>query len=1017
MDLWHKIKGIPGLKLAFLFFISAGLIGVFSALTASASISLFLQEYNVTTIRLYLALFLMSTGIATFLFHALYSQLATYFKQIKIVLAVYIFVAAVFMLFLLLSFLAPRALGVLYGWVQITIMALIFLHQIFAANYMESEFNGQNITSLAIALGAMVGGLGILLFLPYVNPINFLYVSVFLLIANGVLYYYIAANTLIKPKKMAITPSNTSMLKRILSNSYINLILGLVVVTAVFVMVANYQLLLVTKDALPGKETVAFLAKLFVSIGIFHIGIQFFCSAWMLGRFGVIKNLFILPALLLAATVALFFKYDLHMLTTLVFTNLALLSSLYRDAFESLFLVLSERLQEYSRTLIVKFVWPGSKILVGFLLLGVTFFSTSSIAYKIILLIAALVWIGLVLLLARQYVARLTDTLSHHYLFSLDFKTVFPKWQKVLSAKSYQAMIIKLLQTADTATQLVLLDLLPNDMLPRLHENILKLLNSSHEQVVLKAIALTGKLNNNNDAQLLRPFFSHVSEAIQEGALIAYAQILKNNAFDVMKKMMDTGNETQKVASLVASYLYCGEIGKQYAQQQFNGIFANNKMLSLKVIAKMKDKDFISYLNILLIDPDKEVRKEALVACQEYVSPELLTNIIQAYAENQEMRTQIRYFMYHVAPAYPAELIRLYQSASYPLVTRSFLLRSLGRINQEEGLSILLKEITKREANELVVAAFEALQIFHFTETYSAQIQAELTHAYVQLYRNILILRQTYQELGDANPAVKVLYFDTLVFYTVLLLQLIDIRYGHANLTRLIDLLLQRQFDLVKDNVQLLETILPITIFNEVKAILVFPLEEPDAKQVLRQYNLIALFQVDSWVADLAVFYAKDKPELSLVLGEYGMKPKDEQFYARLNTIALLKRTDFFKNISANYLLAITELLHAETAYAKEIIVKEGDPADSLFIICEGQVSIQKGNNEIAKLGPGECIGEIAILDKMPRSASAVALTDVKLLRVYANDFSEMLLNFPEIGQNLLTILAQRLRKTLASIT
>lgn len=294
-------------------------------------------------------------------------------------------------------------------------------------------------------------------------------------------------------------------------------------------------------------------------------------------------------------------------------------------------------------------------------------------------------------------------------------------------------------------------------------------------------------------------------------------------------------------------------------------------------------------------------------------------------------------------------------------------------------------------------------------------MQQKLKNCYEELYQNIMILRRSYQEIGDTAIVVKEIFAGTIKFYTALFLLVIDARYGHASLSNLVDLIIKSDIVLPGEGMELLETILPHELFLQIQEILI-PLSKLSfTESTLHQYNLIALLNMDPWVAGIATFYAKDKDEFTHVLGEYAVRPRDEQFYSRLNTIGLLRETDFFKNIPANYLVAITEYVHEEIAYEGDAIVKEGDPGDSLYIISSGEVSILKSDKEIAKLGAGECIGEMAILDRLPRSATAIAKTEVHLLRIDADDFSDLILNFPEIAQNLLIILARRLRNMLAS--
>ena len=94
-------------------------------------------------------------------------------------------------------------------------------------------------------------------------------------------------------------------------------------------------------------------------------------------------------------------------------------------------------------------------------------------------------------------------------------------------------------------------------------------------------------------------------------------------------------------------------------------------------------------------------------------------------------------------------------------------------------------------------------------------------------------------------------------------------------------------------------------------------------------------------------------------------------------------------------------------------VFEEGEPGDSLYLIVRGSVRVHKGEREVAVLGKGECFGEMAILDNEPRSASITALEDVQLLRIWSDDFYEMLADRVEIARGIFKVLTRRLRQAI----
>lgn len=98
-----------------------------------------------------------------------------------------------------------------------------------------------------------------------------------------------------------------------------------------------------------------------------------------------------------------------------------------------------------------------------------------------------------------------------------------------------------------------------------------------------------------------------------------------------------------------------------------------------------------------------------------------------------------------------------------------------------------------------------------------------------------------------------------------------------------------------------------------------------------------------------------------------------------------------------------------------EEVFKEGDAGSEMFIIQEGQVEIARlvdgAERRLALLEKGDFFGEMALLDALPRSASARALTEVRLVEINGATFTRMLQDDPEIAVRIMRKLSHRLRE------
>ncbi len=104
---------------------------------------------------------------------------------------------------------------------------------------------------------------------------------------------------------------------------------------------------------------------------------------------------------------------------------------------------------------------------------------------------------------------------------------------------------------------------------------------------------------------------------------------------------------------------------------------------------------------------------------------------------------------------------------------------------------------------------------------------------------------------------------------------------------------------------------------------------------------------------------------------------------------------------------------------ARQVIITEGELGREMYIIETGKVEIFRGSGEqerrLGLLEAGDFFGEMAILDDIPRGASARAVTDCKLLSIDHSTFDQMLREYPEVAVRMLRKLARRLRMSWVS--
>jgi CRP-like cAMP-binding protein len=94
-----------------------------------------------------------------------------------------------------------------------------------------------------------------------------------------------------------------------------------------------------------------------------------------------------------------------------------------------------------------------------------------------------------------------------------------------------------------------------------------------------------------------------------------------------------------------------------------------------------------------------------------------------------------------------------------------------------------------------------------------------------------------------------------------------------------------------------------------------------------------------------------------------------------------------------------------------QIVFKAGDPGDVMYSVIEGEVEIVINDQVVDTTGPGGIIGEMAIVDSSPRSATVRAKTDCKLVPINLKRFEFLVQEAPGFAVKVMRIMAERIRR------
>ena len=124
-----------------------------------------------------------------------------------------------------------------------------------------------------------------------------------------------------------------------------------------------------------------------------------------------------------------------------------------------------------------------------------------------------------------------------------------------------------------------------------------------------------------------------------------------------------------------------------------------------------------------------------------------------------------------------------------------------------------------------------------------------------------------------------------------------------------------------------------------------------------------------------------------------------------------LKTIWLFSSCTASELRKIRSSLDEVEVPKGKVLVEEGRIGLEFFIIVTGKAVVTRNGKKVATLGPGDYFGELALLDRRPRSASVTSETDMDVLVLSQRQFNGLLESVPTIARKMLAAMANRLRE------
>jgi CRP-like cAMP-binding protein len=123
-----------------------------------------------------------------------------------------------------------------------------------------------------------------------------------------------------------------------------------------------------------------------------------------------------------------------------------------------------------------------------------------------------------------------------------------------------------------------------------------------------------------------------------------------------------------------------------------------------------------------------------------------------------------------------------------------------------------------------------------------------------------------------------------------------------------------------------------------------------------------------------------------------------------------LRGVPLFAELDKRSLQAVAILAREVAFKAGDVVMVEGETGDEFYVIVDGTLRIEQGDRTIRSMTAGGFIGEMALVDRHPRTATATAVTDVRLLEIRSHEFERLVKTLPAVHARIRAAIDRRAR-------
>jgi CRP-like cAMP-binding protein/ATP/ADP translocase/HEAT repeat protein len=778
----------------------------------------------------------------------------------------------------------------------------------------------------------------------------------------------------------------------------------------------DYQFKVILKGTLQNEALAGFMGSFYGYSGLLALFVQLFISGRILTRFGVMTAILLFPIALFMGSFGVLLMPVLAMAVAVKGSDKVLGDTIYSSVSQLIMFPIPPEWRGKAKGFLDGIVRNGAKGLAALCLLVVSrLLAPEQLSYIILVLLA--ICIAAAVKVKGAYLQTLLSTLqtSGDDLEKAELNMMDP---------ASRLLLVEALSSPDKQQVLYALRILRELETFELAPYIPALLEHPAPEVRAEALVYVEQTTPEGLESALQSLLDTANKQVKARALLALAAYAKDEHVDEITARLEDKEVDMRAAAIAGLVKYYGIEGMFRSvgtlKHLLDSIHEEERTAMAALFGQIGIKSFYKPLIALLQDTSPQVRVGALASAAILQVSELVPFIVPLL-QNSETR---QYAIEALAAYEEKEMLPLLEPYFYAKDASLHVPKVCERIGTQRSFDLLISRY--EPANfEMRDKVLESLLRMHKgnQRVDDKQIEA-LMMGEVKLYWQFAEHLAGIMGMEDGSELVEVIeqMRISICRRIFLLLSLMveaktvqavfanwsegDSR-QQANSTEVMDQLLQGNIRTELARIMSASRKVSSTYAAgpTAEGHLIWLYEQGD--EWLRQVIRLIMLEKQSNKVQTFIQAHQDDTDAA----EAGIT--DEGLADQIERVRLLKKVSLFQGLTSRDLSVIALHLQKVSRAEGAVVIQEGDPGDSLFIIHSGRAGVYMDQQQVGSVGPGDCFGEMAVLTQGLRMATIRAEADIQMWELDSKAFYEMMFDRTSIALEMMKLLSRRLRSKL----